>query len=99
MPFRPRVGDQLTINGTTYIIAEHPATLGIPCGRAGRRAIVYQVVADRDKRVFHVSVAASAPPVLILVAQSVGWVEAKLKPNIQATIGSISSIGSIGFIG
>jgi hypothetical protein len=41
MPFRPNVHDELTLNGVTYHIAEHPAAPGIPYGQEGRAGIVY----------------------------------------------------------
>jgi|GEM_PF-2424332 len=44
MPFRPNVNDELTINGITYRIAEHPAAPGIPYGQEGRAGIVYQLL-------------------------------------------------------
>jgi hypothetical protein len=40
MSFRPNVND-VTINGATYRIAEHPAAPGIPYGQEGRAGIVY----------------------------------------------------------
>jgi hypothetical protein len=43
MAFRPNVGDELTLNGVTYRIAEHPAAPGIPYGQEGRAGIVYQL--------------------------------------------------------
>jgi formylglycine-generating enzyme required for sulfatase activity len=49
MAFRPNVGDELTLNGATYRIAEHPAAPGIPYGQEGRAGIVYQLLpADRS---------------------------------------------------
>ena len=44
MPFRPNVHDELTLNGVTYRIAEHPAAPGIPYGQEGRAGIVYQLL-------------------------------------------------------
>jgi hypothetical protein len=44
MAFRPNVGDELTLNGVTYRIAEHPAAPGIPYGQEGRAGIVYQLL-------------------------------------------------------
>jgi hypothetical protein len=44
MPFRPNVHDELTLNGITYRIAEHPAAPGIPYGQEGRAGIVYQLL-------------------------------------------------------
>jgi hypothetical protein len=43
MPFRPNVHDELTIDGITYRIAEHPAAPGMPYGQEGRARIVYQL--------------------------------------------------------
>jgi Tol biopolymer transport system component len=37
------VNDQLTINGVTYRVAEHPAAPGFPYGQEGRAGIVYQL--------------------------------------------------------
>ena len=49
MFFRPSVNDELTLNGVTYRIAEHPAAPGIPYGQEGRAGIVYQLLpADRS---------------------------------------------------
>ena len=36
MAFRPNVHDELTLNGVTYRVAEHPAAPGFPCGQEGR---------------------------------------------------------------
>jgi hypothetical protein len=44
MSFRPNVNDQLTINGVTYRVAEHPAAPGFPYGQEGRAGIVYQLL-------------------------------------------------------
>jgi hypothetical protein len=44
MSFRPNVHDELTIDGVTYRIAEHPAAPGIPYGQEGRAGIVYQLL-------------------------------------------------------
>lgn len=44
MSFQPAVGDQLTIEGITYHIAEHPAAPGMPYGQEGRAAVVYQII-------------------------------------------------------
>jgi hypothetical protein len=38
------VNDQLTINGVTYRVAEHPAAPGFPYGQEGRAGIVYQLL-------------------------------------------------------
>ena len=38
------VNDQLTINGVTYCVAEHPAAPGFPYGQEGRAGIVYQLL-------------------------------------------------------
>jgi len=50
MPFHPQVGDQLTVDGTAYHIAEHPAAPGIPYGQEGRQAIVFQLVAESGEK-------------------------------------------------
>ena len=41
MAFRPNVHDELTLNGVTYRVAEHPAAPGFPYGQEGRAGIVY----------------------------------------------------------
>ncbi len=41
MPFEPRVGDVLEIEGQRYAVAEHPAAPGIAYGQEGRAGIVY----------------------------------------------------------
>ncbi|MGB9777469.1 MAG: hypothetical protein ACPL7C_13145, partial [Anaerolineae bacterium] len=41
MPFEPRVGDILEIEGQRYAVAEHPAAPGIAYGQEGRAGIVY----------------------------------------------------------
>ncbi|HYP21632.1 MAG TPA: anti-sigma factor [Chloroflexia bacterium] len=50
MPFQPEVNQQLSIDGITYLVAEHPVARGIPYGQEGRQAVVYQLVAGNDKR-------------------------------------------------
>jgi hypothetical protein len=44
MSFRPNVHDELTLNGITYRIAEHPAAPGISYGQEGCAGIVYQLL-------------------------------------------------------
>ena len=46
MPFRPNPNDELTINGTTYYVAEHPAAPGMPYGQEGRAGIVYRLLSS-----------------------------------------------------
>ena len=70
MAFRPQVNEELLIGGVTYRIAEHPAAPGFPYGQAGRRAIVYQVVAGDDKRALKVLTPRFRTPALVLVAQN-----------------------------
>ena len=41
MHFRSNVNDQLTLNDTTYRVAEHPAASGIPYGQEGRAGIAF----------------------------------------------------------
>lgn len=50
MPFQPEVNQELVIDGVSYCIAEHPAAPGMPYGQEDRQAIVYQVVAGKDRR-------------------------------------------------
>lgn len=56
MPYRPDVGDRLSIDGVTYSFTQHPAAPGMPFGQAGRRATVYQLaqVDDADLRALKV---------------------------------------------
>ncbi|HET6312683.1 MAG TPA: anti-sigma factor, partial [Chloroflexia bacterium] len=50
MAFQPEVNQQLSIDGITYMVAEHPVARGIPYGQEGRQAVVYQLIAGADKR-------------------------------------------------
>jgi hypothetical protein len=50
MAFQPEVNQELSIDGVTYLVAEHPSARGIPYGQEGRQAVVYQLVAGNDKR-------------------------------------------------
>lgn len=43
MPFRPEVGDEITIEGVTYTFTPHPIAPGVPYGQTGRRATIYQL--------------------------------------------------------
>ena len=49
MPFRPNPNDELTINGVTYHIAEHPAAPGMPYGQEGRAGIVYRLLSSASE--------------------------------------------------
>ena len=44
MSFRPNPNDELTINGATYRVAEHPSAPGMPYGQEGRAGIVYRLL-------------------------------------------------------
>lgn len=46
MSFRPNPHDELTINGVTYRVAEHPSAPGIPYGQEGRVGIVYRLLSS-----------------------------------------------------
>ena len=48
MPFRPNPNDELTINGVTYRVAEHPSAPGMPYGQEGRAGIVYRLLPARS---------------------------------------------------
>jgi len=50
MLFHPQVGDQLSVDGVTYYITEHPAVPGMPYGQEGRQATVYQLVAEDGEK-------------------------------------------------
>lgn len=41
--FRPNPRDELKIAGRVFLLAEHPATLGLPCAESGRHGTVYQL--------------------------------------------------------
>ncbi|WP_068496247.1 hypothetical protein [Paenibacillus kribbensis] len=43
MSFQPNPGDELIINGTTYVVGRHPAAPGLAYAQAGRQGIVYQL--------------------------------------------------------
>ena len=49
MTFRPNSNDELTINGVTYRIAEHPSAPGMPYGQEGRAGIVYRLFSSEGK--------------------------------------------------
>ena len=69
MNFRPEAEQELTIDGVTYRIAEHPAAPGIPYGQEGRAGIVYQLVAqDGEKRALKVFKARYRIPALVSLA-------------------------------
>jgi len=69
MNFRPEAEQELTIDGVTYGIAEHPAAPGIPYGQEGRAGIVYQLVAqDGEKRALKVFKARYRIPALVSLA-------------------------------
>ena len=50
MSFRPNPNDELTINGVTYCIAEHPSAPGMPHGQEGRAGIVYHLLSYSGKK-------------------------------------------------
>ena len=46
MTFQPLPEQELRLENTTYHIAEHPSAPGMPYGQEGRRAVVYQLIAE-----------------------------------------------------
>ena len=50
MPFQPNPGDELSIDGAAYRVAEHPSAPGMPYGQEGRAGIVYQLIAASYNR-------------------------------------------------
>jgi hypothetical protein len=50
MPYTPKPGDTLFIDGAEYRIAEHPAAPGMPYGQEGRQAVVYQLVVQGGEK-------------------------------------------------
>lgn len=68
MAFQPQVNQTITINGTVYRIAEHPAAPGMPYGQEGRQATVYQVVTDGKYRALKVFKPRYRLPALVALA-------------------------------
>ena len=71
MSFHPTVNDELQIDGEHYRVAEHPAAPGIPYGQEGRRAVVYQLIAEtRGKYALKVFKSRFRVPGMVSVAES-----------------------------
>jgi formylglycine-generating enzyme required for sulfatase activity len=70
MAFRPQVNQQLSIEGVTYRIGEHPSAPGMPYGQEGRRAVVYQLIAaDGNRRALKVFKPRFSVPRMVAVAE------------------------------
>jgi len=54
MAFDPKPGQELSIEGTIYTVAEHPAAPGIPFGQEGRAATVYKLETTGNPRALKV---------------------------------------------
>ena len=50
MPFLPNPNTKLNIENSIYRIAEHPAAPGMPYVQEGRRAVVYQLIAEDSSK-------------------------------------------------
>ena len=50
MPFLPNPDQELKIENEVYKITEHPAAPGMPYGQEGRRAVVYQLIAEDSSK-------------------------------------------------
>ena len=50
MTFQPTPGLVLNIQNKVYKIAEHPTAPGVPYGQEGRRAVVYQLIAEAGEK-------------------------------------------------
>jgi serine/threonine protein kinase len=55
MAFRPKLGDQIILEGARYFFAEHPVLKGFAYGQTGRRGTVFQLTSV-DKRLFALKV-------------------------------------------
>lgn len=69
MSFQPAANQDLLIDGVVYHIAEHPAAPGMPYGQEGRQAIVYQLVAQTDRRALKVFKPRYRTPALVSLAE------------------------------
>jgi tetratricopeptide (TPR) repeat protein len=71
MPFQPESGQELTIDGVAYRVAEHPNAPGMPYGQEGRAAVVYQLVAEAERRALKVFKPRYRLPEMVSVADGI----------------------------
>lgn len=74
MSFQPHPNQDLTIDGSVYKVAEHPAAPGIPYGQEGRAATVYQLVAGSgsENRALKVFKPRFQVPLLVSLSKRLG---------------------------
>ena len=71
MTFNPSPKQKLLVENTTYRVAEHPAAPGMPYGQEGRRAVVYQLIAeDGSKHALKVFKSRFRVPGMVSVAEA-----------------------------
>ena len=91
MTFQPSPKQELHIENITYRIAEHPSAPGMPYGQEGRRAVVYQLIAeDEGKHALKVFKPHFRIPSMVAVAE-------KLEP--YANIAGLQACKRIVFTG
>src|SRR5579872_570976 len=76
MAFQPGAGEQLTIGGQSYRVAEHPVAAGTAYGQEGRQATVYQLLRGAGQRALKVFKPAFRAPGLVLVSERIGQLAA-----------------------
>ena len=69
MVFQAQAGLELNIDGSAYLVAEHPAAPGMPYGQEGRAAVVYQVVCGGERRALKVFKPRHQVPTLVYLAE------------------------------
>ena len=74
MTFQPSVNQELSIDGTLYRIAEHPAARGVPYGQEGRQATVYCLVGpDGEQRAVKVFKSRFRVPSMVSLAKRLAF--------------------------
>ena len=71
MAFHPDAKQELLVDDVVYTVAEHPAARGIPYGQEGRQAVVYQLVAETDRRALKVFKPRYRVPALVSLADRI----------------------------
>ena len=71
MPFQPTPDQELTIDGTTYLFAEHPNAPGMAYGQEGRQAVVYQLNAEDGLKALKVFKPRYRSPFLVSLADHI----------------------------
>ena len=71
MTFQAQVNQELQIDGVPYRIAEHPHAPGMPYGQEGRQAVVYQLIADQERKALKVFKPRYRLPGLVVLANQI----------------------------